>query len=149
MDLLQKIKSLIYSSGNKILDKNEIYYYHNELNNYIDFMIICQDYNICIKDFWTFNNINQNTIKTYIDGSVHFNRNSNKKTYFILLKKNIEKKYNQKYNLNDYKNKDSEYLYIIEKNSIEKLINHFSLLMYSNGIFFYESDGSAIMLDLV
>lgn len=149
MDLTYRIKSLLISSGLQVMDKNQIQFNYPTLKDYVDLMVICPEYNICIKDYWTFNMINQNTFQTYINGSNQLNSNTNKKTYFIIFKKNTEKKSNQKYDILDYKCTGSDYLYLIEKNSIDKLINHFSYLMYSNKIHFYEPDGSAIMLDLI
>jgi len=155
MDLLYRLKSLLDSTGFEVIDKNRIQFIYPAFKDYVDLMLICPEYNICIKDFWTFNTINQNTLQTYINGSKEFNTNTytniypNKKMYFIILKKNTEKKPNQNYNVNDYKSVNSDYLYLIEKNSLDKLINHFSHLMYANKIYFYEPDGCTIMLDLV
>ena len=150
MNLLYTISSLVCSSGFGIIHKHQIPFFCYELKDYVDLIIVCPEYNICIKDYWTFNNINQNIIQTYINISIQLNINStNKRTYIVLLKKNTEKQYNQKYDIKDYKYQNSEYLYVIEKNSIDKLISHFTMLMYSNNIFFYESDGSAIMLNFI
>jgi len=118
--------------------------------DHVDLILVYPEYNICIKDYWTVNNITNELAQNYIKSTNIFNQtnNYNKKFYFVILKKNISKSSNQNYNIDHYKCADSEYLYIIEKNLINKLLKHFTLLLYSNNIFFYESDGSTIMLDL-
>ena len=101
-----------------------------ELYEYVDIILSYNEYNICIKDYWTWNNLSENMIKNYEIGSKNLNTKTNKKFFFILLKKNslgVKKTYN---NILDYKNRNSEFLYIIENNSVEKIIYNLSSMLY-------------------
>jgi hypothetical protein len=147
MDLIGRIDLMLRTTGYNVLNKQQIQMIYPELSGYVDLILFHNDFNICVKDYWTWNNITDEIIKTYQTSSINFNTRTDKKFYFILLKKNTSKK-NQGYNILDYKNPHSDFLYQIEKNSIEKLLKHFSVLLYSSNIYFYEPDGSTIMLEL-
>ena len=126
MNLVDQIQLLLNSTGYNIIIKYQIQNIFPELSDRVDFILIHPDYNICIKDYWTFNNLTNEMAQNYIASSIIFNQSNkyNKKFYFIILKKNISKSFNQNYNINHYKLNSCEYLYVIEKNSIDKLLKH-------------------------
>lgn len=137
MTLILKIKNLLFQTNLQILDKQEIKLYFPNLINIVDLILVTPEYFICIKDYWTLNNYNNNISKSYLVDFNNIYLNYNKKFIFILLKKNT----------NSYKlNTNSNYVYLIEKNSQDNLILDLCYLLYSNSIYFYESDGSTIML---
>ena len=142
MDLIIKVKNLIEKTRFQVLNKQQINLYFPYLNNFVDLILVTEHNYICIKDFWTFNNLNQDILNNYIGGSEQVNTNSNEKFIFILFNKN------NKIINNEYKNNlINKNIFILQKNSCDKLLSEFSYLLYSNQIYFYESDLDSIMLE--
>ncbi len=137
MDLLKKLENLLVQTRHyQILTKSDIYLYFSFLNGIVDIILVTPLNYICFKDYWTFNNLDTNTLNNYNLYSSNINLSSEKKFIFILLNKNTEKK-----------TIVSNYVYLIQKNNQDKLLKELSYLLYSNGIYYYDLDFDTIMLD--
>ena len=135
MNLIQRLELLLNQTRLEILNNEQIKFNFPQLNGFTDLILITETHFICIKDYWTLNNLNENIINSYNTGSLNININLNKKFIFILL----TKKYNQKiFNVGN--------IFILSAINKNMLLNELSNLLYLNKIFFYDSDYDTIIL---
>ena len=145
MDLINRIKMLVLQTKLEIMDRNQINQHISILNGFVDLILVTHEFIVCFKDFWTFNNLEPNIITNYLVGSQQINAGSTngKKFIFILFtKKDFVVKNNINKNVLLEKN-----IYILEKNSQDKLLKDLSYLLYSGHIYFYDNDLDTIMLE--
>lgn len=144
MNLMNRVKTLVTQTKLEIYDKNQIHTIFPFLNGYVDLMLVSNDYFICFKDFWTFDNLNIKVLNTYFTGSDNLKKNNiNKNFIFILFtKNNFSNKNNILNNILLEKN-----IFILEKNNTSDLLNELSYFLYSLNIYFYDNDLDTIMLN--
>ena len=142
MDLILKLKLLLEQTKFEILYKDKINLFFPQLNGIVDLILITRNNYICIKDFWTFNNLSGDIINNYLIGSSQINSNSDKKFIFILLNKNID----NKINLLNNNILISNNIYYLQQNNQDKLLKDLSYLFYLNNIYYYDYDLDVIML---
>lgn len=146
MNLLEHLKCLLVQTQYNIYELEQINKLAPYLAGCVDIVLETDSYIICFKDFWTCNNLKQEILNSYlydlqqINSINNSNTNLGKKYIFVLLVKSSH------CNLgNEILN--SQNIYVIKKFNQNKLIKKITYFLYSNNIFFYEPDNSAIMLE--
>ena len=141
--LAQRLISLLAQTKLQLLLPEQINLYFPQLTGFVDLILITPNNYICFKDCWTANNLTPNILDNYSRGSTQINLNSDKKFIFILLKKNNDIiKYLSNNNI-----LIQDYVIILQKNNLDKLLKDLSKLLYSEHIYFYDNDMDTIMLD--
>jgi hypothetical protein len=144
MNLILNLKSLLTQTKYNVYDSLQINMYEPNLTKWVDLVLETENYYICFKDIWTWNNLTGEIINDYLNKSEQVNllnnNNSLKKYIFILLVKN---------NNLDYSNQilNQKNIHIIEKSTQNKLINEICTFLYYNNIYIYDYDDSIIMLE--
>lgn len=140
MNLIHNLKNLLIQTKYTVHDLDKIKNHKPYLYQLVDLILETNTHYICFKDVWTWNNLTLKTLNNYLYSSVQQNLNMHKKFVFILLVKNNHIQFDNQ--ILNQKN-----IYIIEKKNQKKLIKEISYFLYLNDIYFYEQDGSSIMLE--
>ena len=143
----ESIHNLICQSRYKILKKNEIIEKYLIFIHNIDHMIVLYDKIICIGTNWS--DITQNiyNIDNFIKNvnNVYKKENYKKCIGIYITKSPIPKNCLELIKLEN--DKQINYYTFINNNNIQKILNDLTCIFYSNEIFFYEQDGTAIMIE--
>lgn len=142
MSLVYGLKSLLLQTKYNVYGIEQINQYVSELSNWIDLVLETENCFICFKDIWSHNHLTSNLLNQYLHKSEYINSNQyvGKKIIFILLIKNSHFNYS-----NQVLNQKN--IHIIKKFNQANLFKEIGHFLYSNEIYFFESDGCAIMLE--
>lgn len=146
MNLIYNLKFILVQTKYNVYGLEQIKQLAPHLLDWMDIVLETDTHMICFKDIWTWNNLTPEILNSYLYGSeqinstLNSNTNGGKKYIFVLLVKSSHFNFDNKI-LNQ---KD---IHIIKKFNQNKLMKEISYLLYSNGIYFYEPDNSAIMLE--
>lgn len=144
MDLIIRVKNSIVRTKLQVLNKEQIKLYFPFLYSFVDLILVSEKNYICVKDFWTFNNLTEEILNNYVIGSEQVNcfTNQDRKFVFILLYKNNKNINSELKNFLINKN-----IFILQKNNQDKLLKELEYLLYLNQIYFYDDDLDVIMLE--
>lgn len=146
MDLIYNLKSILVQTKYNVYGIEKIKQLAPHLSDWMDIVLETDTYMICFKDIWTWNNLTPEILNSYLYGSeqinstLNSNTNGGKKYIFVLLVKSSHFNFDNK--ILNQKN-----IHIIKKFNQNKLMKEISYFLYSNDIYFYEPDNSAIMLE--
>ena len=146
MNLINNLKSILVQTKYNVYRIEQIKHLVPNLSGWVDLILETDKYIICFKDIWTWNNLTPEILNSYLYGSEQINSNINsytnpgKKYIFVLLVKSS-------YFYFDNKILNQKYIHIIKKFNQNKLMKEICYFLYSNNIFFYETDDSVIMLE--
>lgn len=146
MNLIYNLKSILVQTKYNVYGIEQIKYLVPNLSDWVDMILETDKYIICFKDIWTWNNLTPEILNSYLYGSEQINStinpytNMGKKYIFVLLVKSS-------YFYFDNKILNQKHIHIIKKFNQNKLMKEICYFLYSNNIFFYETDNSVIMLE--
>lgn len=140
------VHELISQSNYQVLREKEIVNKYSVLSYGIDHLIYLPNLIICIQDKWRDTKPSLSDINHFIKSleNIHIKENYIKCIGIYLSKSPITK-----YGLEAFEfenNKGNNYFLSIHEESMEIILNKLTVLFYQNDIFFYEPDGSTIML---
>ena len=140
------VHDLISKTKYPVLREKEIINIFGILSFGIDHLIILPEYNICIQDKWRDSKIQLSNINHFIKSCDKISEAENKKCIGIYLTKlGISKGGLEALEYENIKQKNF-YLSLFDSD-MNLLLEKLSNLLYSNQIYFYNSDGSIIMLN--
>lgn len=146
MDLIYNLKSILVQTKCNVYGLEQIKQLAPHLSDWMDIVLETDTHMICFKDIWTWNNLTPEILNSYLYGSeqinstINTNTNTGKKYIFVLLAKSSHFNFDNK--ILNQKN-----IHVIKKFNQNKLMKEISNFLYSNDIYFYEPDNSAIMLE--
>ncbi len=143
----QTIHEVLVKSGLKVLNEYNIKSNFGAIFYGIDHFIETDEFTICIQDKCKKNNIQMNEMNHFIKACEKIHDKFNKKCFAIYMSKSSLTK-NSVEIINYEKNtstRNIQYIYF-DNNSLNYLIHQLSYFLYSLHIYFYENDGSVIML---
>ena len=128
-----------------VLTEKEIVNKYSRLSFGIDHLIYLPDYIICIQDKWRDTKSPLSDINHFIKcvENIYIRENYKKCIGIYLSKMPITEGAQQSFSFEN--SKGLCYFISLHDEYINRLINKLTNLFYSNNIFFYEPDGSAIM----
>lgn len=140
------IHEIISQSIYEVLRERQIVNKYTVLSNGIDHLIYLYDYIICIQDKWRETKPSLSDINHFIKGveNIYIKENYIKCVGIYLSKLPLTKGGLDAFEIEN--NKGTNYFLSLSGDDFEEVIYKLSRLFYKNGIFFYEPDGSAIML---
>lgn len=146
-DFENMIHNLIIQTNYEVLREKEIIKKYGKLFYGIDHLMYVSDYIICIQDKWKNTKSDLSEINHFIKTIEKINDVENKRCIGIYLSKLPLTK--GALDAFEYENLKLKNIFMsLDNTNMSVLLNKLSLLFYSNHIFFYESDGSTIMLEL-
>lgn len=164
LNLSKNLKILLNSTNKQIIEKNQIKCHCAILSDWVDYVLIADSFNICIRNFFNGPSFDLNLYGNFTNYINTLNISNGKKFYFIILIKsndstnnffksngtNNSDKYNKIFsNPFELVNNNFEYLFEIKSSNIFELLNKLICLFYSNNIFLYDYEGSALMIDFI
>ncbi len=141
------VHNLISQSKYQVLREKEIINKYDKLSAGIDHLIYLPDYIICIQDKWRDCKPNLTDINHFLKSveNVHIRENYKKCIGIYLSKTPITKGGVDAFEFEN--NKGTNYFLSLNGETMEIILTKLMGLFYDNCIFFYEPDGSAIMLE--
>lgn len=145
--LQNDIHYLISQTRQMILRKNEIMEKYLVFIHDIDYLIYIRDIIICIGIKWTESKPNINDVSNFIKSidNIHMKENYKKCVGIYLTKVPISKNCLELFEFEN--NKQTNYFTFITNSDIKNILDELTQLFYSNDIYLYEADGTAIMIE--
>lgn len=141
------VHNLISQTNYEVLREKDIIKKYGVLYYGIDHIIYISEYIICIQDKWRDTKSDLSDINHFIKTTEKISDAENKRCIGIYLSKmQITKGALKAFEYENFKCKN-RFISISNVNA-DLLLKELSQLFYSNQIYFYDSDGSTIMLDL-
>jgi hypothetical protein len=142
-----KVHDLISQSMYQVLREVDVVYKYSVLSSGIDHLIYLPDFIICIQDKWRESKPNLSQINHFIKGveNIHIKENYKKCIGIYLSKEPVTKGGLDAFEFENYKG--INYFLSISGYNMDIILNKLAGIFYDNHIYFYEPDGSAIMLD--
>ena len=141
------IHDILKQTGLKLLSETGVRSEFGSIFYGIDHFIETDEFVICIQDKCKKTNIQMNELNHFIKACEKIHDKFNKKCFAIYISKSPLTK--TSIEIINYERKNStrniEYVYF-DNDSLDYLIRKLSYFLYSIRIYFYENDGSAIML---
>ena len=143
----ENIHNLILQTIYEVLGEKQIIKKYGKLYYGIDHIINVSEYIICIQDKWRDTKSQLSDINHFIKSTEKISDVENKRCIGIYLSKlPLTKGALDAFEYENIKLKNK--FMSLSNDNMNKLLLELSYLLYSNQIYFYECDGSSIMLDL-
>ena len=141
-----KVHELISQTNNQVLREKEIIKKYGILSYGIDHLIYTSEYIICIQDKWRETKSSLHDINHFLKSVEKVSEAENKRCIGIYMTKvPVTKGGLEAF---DSENKKQSNLFVsFHDEDMDKILKKLSELLYLNHIYFYESDGSIIMLN--
>lgn len=139
------VHNLISQTNYKVLREKDIIKKYGIIYYGIDHIINLQEYVICIQDKWRDTKSTLSDVNHFIKTIEKIGDAENKRCIGIYLSKlSITK---NAFDAFEYENIKMKHKFIsLSNDNMDKLLYELTYLFYSNQIYFYENDGSTIML---